>query len=160
MAATEVWLIGTAFRSSRGAAGLRGWSLVPNEPSLAMRRSRILRHVLPPETSRMTEKAEQYQAAFEEGLSLDDIAAAFGVSSNSVAQTLLRHGISTSPATEDVDPAQKARELADRGFSFSQIKRALKVKTPELEVLLAPWYAVVTAKKGRQRARKRRLVKR
>ena len=108
----------------------------------------------------MTEKAQQYQAAFEEGLSLDEIAAAFGVSSGSVAQTLLRHGITTSTPPEDVDPAVRARELAERGFSFSQIKRALKVKTPELEVLLSPWYAVVTARKGRQRARKRRLVRR
>lgn len=108
----------------------------------------------------MSDKAQQYQAAFEEGLSLDEIAGAFGVSAGSVAQTLLRHGISTSAPGQDVDPAVKAREMAERGFSFSQIKRALKVKTAELEVLLSPWYVVVPAKKGRQRARKRRLVRR
>ncbi|NNE69712.1 MAG: hypothetical protein HKN29_05030 [Rhodothermales bacterium] len=108
----------------------------------------------------MSDKAQQYQAAFEEGLTLEEIGTAFGVSSSSVAQTLLRHGVSTSGSSEEVDPALLARQLAERGFSFSQIKRALKVKTAELEVLLSPWYVVVPAKKGRQRTRKRRLVRR
>ena len=108
----------------------------------------------------MTDKADQYRSALEEGMTLDEIATAFGVSSGSVAQTLLRHGFGTSIPSEDVDPARKAREMADRGFSFSQIRRALKVKTPELEALLSPWYVVIPSKKGRQRARKRRLVRR
>ncbi|MFT5515507.1 MAG: hypothetical protein ACI80V_001633 [Rhodothermales bacterium] len=108
----------------------------------------------------MTDKAEQYRAALGEGMNLDEIAEAFGVSSGSVAQVLLRNGIGTSMRSDDVDPALRARDLGDRGFSFGQIKNPHKVKTPELEVLISPWYVAVPSKKGRQRARKRRLVRR
>lgn len=108
----------------------------------------------------MTDTAEQYRAALEEGMDIDEIAAAFGVSRNSVSKALLRHGVVVSPPSGNLDPAVQARNLADQGFSFSQIKKALKVKTPELEVLLSPWYVVVPSKKGRQRARKRRLLRR
>jgi hypothetical protein len=113
------------------------------------------RLVCPKIRSVQTPTSEQYKAAFEEGMSLEEIAEAFGVPKQTIALALAKGGAEKVGAL-----AQRAKGLADGGFSFSKIKKQLSVSTPELEALLSPWYVITRAEKGARRTRKRRLVRR